>query len=78
MLKPINYNQSSVYLFVFVFVCLSTYSYFQHLSYPLDGDFAESVLPIPSMYPLFEDPFGYKAIVEGKTGCIQRAKIMDS
>ncbi len=67
MLKPINYNQSSVYLFVFVFVCLSTYSYFQHLSYPLDGDFAESVLPIPSMFPLFEDPFGYKAIVEGKT-----------
>src|SRR6476661_42640 len=43
-----------------------SYSFLQHYHMPLDGDIAESVVPVKWMPEVFNDPFGFKVLLEGK------------
>lgn len=41
-----------------------TYSFIQHYNEPLDGDMAESILPLDYIQPLYTDPFGVKMMAK--------------
>ena len=67
LFKESKYKRS---LFVFLFISLFgfdlVYSYQQHLAQNIDGDFAESVLPMDYIQTLWDSPLGAKAILEGE------------
>ncbi|MDR2010975.1 MAG: hypothetical protein LBQ22_10905 [Bacteroidales bacterium] len=55
------------YLFLIVFVLFDWgYSFFQYSLIPLDGDMAESVLPVDVLKPLMDDPLGISTIYNGQ------------
>jgi hypothetical protein len=55
------------FVLVAFLICDLTYSYTQYSKMRLDGDLQESILPSEGYNTLYSSPFGYKAIIEGKS-----------
>jgi len=43
-----------------------TYSFLQYYKTPLDGDMASTIIPSNDIQEIFNDPFGFKAIINNK------------
>ncbi|MBO4282332.1 MAG: hypothetical protein J5873_03970 [Bacteroidales bacterium] len=60
-----RFGRIAAYLTLLVFALGDLcYSFVQHYNEPLDGDMAESVLPLDYIRPLYADPFGFRMLAK--------------
>jgi len=62
-------NKKRILIIILTLILISdfTYSFLQYYNTPLDGDMASGIIPDTEVQKIFNDPFGFGVIADGKT-----------